>query len=330
MRQAISIQAKPTLFLNMSQTRSLAGSTLLALGGSVAAGTLHSCPNDSPLSCHNSTAADTCCLVYPGGQLLQTQFWDTDPSTGPVDSWTIHGLWPDECSGSYQSNCDPSRAYTNISQILQSFKATDLLSYMNSYWLDINGDDESFWAHEWGKHATCISTLDPTCYDDYTPQQEVPDFFNRAVSLFQGLPTYKWLSAAGITPSSDTKYSVDDIQGALQKAHGAPVTLVCDSGALNEVHYGFNVRGTVQEGQFVAADAPSDDSCSSQISYLPKSGGGGGSSPSSSPSPSSPSPTSSSSPSPAPPGAGDPFTGNGYLNVVSSDGQQNGCLISGG
>lgn len=25
--------------------------------------------------------------------LLQTQFWDTDPSTGPSDAWTIHGLW---------------------------------------------------------------------------------------------------------------------------------------------------------------------------------------------------------------------------------------------
>ena len=24
---------------------------------------------------------------------FQTQFWDADPSTGPVDSWTIHGLW---------------------------------------------------------------------------------------------------------------------------------------------------------------------------------------------------------------------------------------------
>jgi hypothetical protein len=24
---------------------------------------------------------------------LQTQFWDTDPVTGPSNSWTIHGLW---------------------------------------------------------------------------------------------------------------------------------------------------------------------------------------------------------------------------------------------
>ena len=27
------------------------------------------------------------------GLLLQTQFWDTNPSTGPSNSWTIHGAW---------------------------------------------------------------------------------------------------------------------------------------------------------------------------------------------------------------------------------------------
>ena len=45
------------------------------------------------LSCHNTTAENTCCFNFPGGQVLQTQFWDTDPATGPADSWTIHGLW---------------------------------------------------------------------------------------------------------------------------------------------------------------------------------------------------------------------------------------------
>lgn len=54
---------------------------------------LKSCLNNTTLSCHSSSKAPTCCYEYPGGALLQTQFWDTNPATGPSDSWTIHGLW---------------------------------------------------------------------------------------------------------------------------------------------------------------------------------------------------------------------------------------------
>jgi hypothetical protein len=96
------------------------------------AGSPKTCSNPQ-LSCQNTTAiSDTCCFNAPGGQLLQTQFWDTSPSTGPSNSWTIHGLWPDHCDGTYDSNCDPSRAYTNITAILQSYGKTDLLAYMVS------------------------------------------------------------------------------------------------------------------------------------------------------------------------------------------------------
>lgn len=56
-------------------------------------GTLRSCPR-SDVSCQAKyNGQDTCCFNYPGGQMLQTQFWDTDPAVGPDDSWTIHGLW---------------------------------------------------------------------------------------------------------------------------------------------------------------------------------------------------------------------------------------------
>lgn len=51
------------------------------------------CAADAPLSCHNTSSFDTCCLNFPGGDLVQTQFWDTNPASGPADSWTIHGLW---------------------------------------------------------------------------------------------------------------------------------------------------------------------------------------------------------------------------------------------
>jgi ribonuclease T2 len=71
----------------------------LALGGAqmvLAQGAVNpfeSCSNPQ-LSCHNTTVVqDLCCFNAPGGQLLQTQFWDTHPVTGPVDSWTLHGLW---------------------------------------------------------------------------------------------------------------------------------------------------------------------------------------------------------------------------------------------
>lgn len=56
-------------------------------------GPSQACPNPQ-LSCHNNTAVENlCCFNYPGGQMLQTQFWDADPPTGPSDSWTLHGLW---------------------------------------------------------------------------------------------------------------------------------------------------------------------------------------------------------------------------------------------
>lgn len=71
----------------------LAGA-VLAAASSVSASSM-ACPVNelTPLSCHNTTSVNTCCHEYPGGQMLLTQFWDTAPSTGPADSWTVHGLW---------------------------------------------------------------------------------------------------------------------------------------------------------------------------------------------------------------------------------------------
>ena len=65
----------------------------LIASNTVLGGTPATCSNPQ-LSCQNTTAvADTCCFNAPGGQLLLTQFWDTDPPTGPKHSWTVHGLW---------------------------------------------------------------------------------------------------------------------------------------------------------------------------------------------------------------------------------------------
>ncbi|KAE9367742.1 ribonuclease T2 [Stipitochalara longipes BDJ] len=240
-------------------------------------GNAPSCPSDSPLSCHNSTAApDSCCFIYPGGQLLQTQFWDTSPAIGPDDSWTLHGLWPDLCDGSYPQFCTEAPNYSNISDIISASQNPDLLTFMNSYWLPNSGSAESFWEHEWNKHGTCINTLAPSCYGDgYQPGDEVVDFFTKAVETFKGLDTYKALAAAGILPSTSKTYTSDEIQAALTPITGSAVVLGCRGGRLDEAWYSFNVQGSLQTGEFVPTNPAGKGgrgTCPAKgIRYLPKS-----------------------------------------------------------
>lgn len=70
------------------------------------------------LSCSagaNASLTDSCCAETFGGLLLSTQYWDT--YTGleaqgqllPQDTWTLHGLWPDFCNGSYTQYCQLDR-----------------------------------------------------------------------------------------------------------------------------------------------------------------------------------------------------------------------------
>lgn len=259
---------------------------------------------------------------------MQTQFWDTKPTTGPSDSWTIHGLWPDHCDGTYDANCDPTRAYTNITDIITAAGATDLLNDMNTYWKDVSGNDESFWEHEWGKHGTCISTLEPSCYTDYVAQQEVVDFFQKTVDLFKTLPSYEFLSKAGIVPDASATYNSADIIAALNTPRGVDVAIQCaHKNQLDEIWYFYDVAGSVQTGNFIPSnpDGSKSDCPSTGIKYLPKLG--------SAPSPPTSTGTGSttttgSGPTPtAKPGM--PFSGKGKLQV-STGGTANGCIISGG
>ncbi|MCJ1301354.1 ribonuclease T2-like [Hypocenomyce scalaris] len=180
---------------------------------------------------------------------------------------------PDFCDGNYNQYCDESRQYTNITQILEAYGRHALLAYMRTYWADDGGDDEAFWEHEWGKHGTCISTLDPDCYTNYTPQEEVVDFFAQAVHLFSGLNTYEFLAADGILPTNSTTYSYDAIMRALNRATGVNATIECEGDVLDEVYYSFDVRGSVANGEFVAQNPVGEgtDGCPVEgIWYVPK------------------------------------------------------------
>ncbi|MDI1484887.1 MAG: Ribonuclease T2 precursor (RNase T2) [Ramalina farinacea] len=312
----------PSLHATLRSASKYALPFLFTSPSTILAGSPPTCSNPQT-SCMNTTAvADTCCFNAPGGQLLQTQFWDYSPPTGPSNSWTIHGLWPDHCDGTYDANCDASRAYTNISAIISAAGATDLLSYMNTYWKDYQGNDESFWEHEWGKHGTCISTLEPGCYTDYVPQQEVVDFFQKTVDLFKTLPSYTWLSDAGITPDSSKTYTSDAILAALKAPRGVtPVIQCANTNELDEIWYFYDVKGSVQTGTFIPTDpdGSKSDCPATGVKYLPKSGTP----------PSPPSTTTTPSGSDPTTSPGTPFSGKGTLQVTTSS-KPTGCIISAG
>ncbi|KAJ5674126.1 hypothetical protein N7462_009565 [Penicillium macrosclerotiorum] len=278
-------------------------------------GTSRSCPL-SETSCQvKYHGQDTCCFNYPGGQMLQTQFWDVDPALGPDDSWTIHGLWPDHCNGGFDQFCDSKRKYSNISLILVDSGRGDLLEYMSEYWKDFRGDDAHLWEHEWNKHGTCVSTLEPHCYEDYIPQQDVVDYFDKSAELFRQLPSYEFLEAAGILPSQTQTYALEDIEDALERSHGAPVTVRCRHGLLNEIWYYYNVAGSLQTGKFVPAkpDGQVSNCPRKGIRYPPKR--------------SQNEPTKTTTRGSEPTAPGSPFSGKGNL-MVSTLNQRRGCIIS--
>ncbi|KAJ7700505.1 ribonuclease [Mycena rosella] len=223
------------------------------------------CSSTEPASCTNTSAvSDLCCFQAPG----------VHPATGPDDSWTIHGLWPDHCDGTFDSTCDASRAYTDLGGLLTAQGSDDTLDFMNTFWKDNNGNDESFWEHGQPLYsvftlsqALLLSTLNVECLPIGSPTGAEAVIYLNTVAL----PTYQWLAAAGITPSPSTTHTLADLTAAIKAGFGFIPALDCTSGAVNQISYYYHLQGSVIDGIFVAMDAPKAGSCpSTGINYLTK------------------------------------------------------------
>lgn len=276
--------------------------------------TYPNCPIDVPMSCMNKTlVSDSCCFEYPGGVVLQTQFWDYYPPVGPDDLFTLHGLWPDNCDGSYEQFCDNKlNIHEDVTKILQDANETVLLDKMNKYWKNFNGKDEELWVHEFNKHGTCMTTIKPACYgDDYQENENVVDFFKSSVNLFEKLPTYEWLAGNGIVPSEDQTYTKQQIEDTLRAHFGQPVYISCNRfNALQEIWYFHHVKGSILQEEFSPIPSLLNSKCpESGIKFLPKNF-------------KPPTPTHTNPGAPAPTGS----TRRGYLKPSS----QPGCIISNG
>ncbi|KAF1959282.1 ribonuclease T2, partial [Byssothecium circinans] len=225
---------------------------------------LLSCPPQSPSS------VDSCCVETFGGLLLTTQFWSTytgGESTGqllPQNTWTLHGLWPDFCNGSYTQYCDLTRQYDpipspntttgtpngtvvppytgpDIGTFLEPFGKADLREWMDTYWIAQNQDNAGFWAHEFSKHATCFSTFNTACYGpQYRSHEEVVDFFETAIRYYLRFPTFEWLASAGIAPSNSTTYSYAELRDVLFEKSGGVPFIGCAGPRFNSTEMGRN------------------------------------------------------------------------------------------
>ncbi|KJZ79938.1 hypothetical protein HIM_00652 [Hirsutella minnesotensis 3608] len=216
----------------------------------------HTCARARPiLSCSPQAQPqkvdDTCCVETYGGLLVATQFWslytgrEHEGQVYPKNSWTIHGLWPDFCNGSYTQYCDLSRQYDPrpdntprgtpvppykgepIDRWFAASGKRDLLAYMNRHWIAQRDRNWVLWAHEFSKHATCFSTFQTECYGPKAAEHaDLFDFFETVVRFQRALPTFRWLAEASIRPSNRTAYTLADVQRALTRGFGLGVARV--------------------------------------------------------------------------------------------------------
>lgn len=267
------------------------------------------CPIDLPSTCRNMTEIrDSCCFEYPGGVFIQSQFWNYRPSQvglndsqivselGPLDSFTVHGLWPDNCDGSYEQFCRKELFIDDVYYLLNNgnFEGTEeLYDYMDLTWKsNVVGGSESLWIHEFNKHGSCIKNLYSNCYERWYSsemksdeneklwkQRGVIDYFNTTVNLFKKLHTYKALENHGIVPSIDTTYSKLEIEAALKESFdNKEVFINCDrNNIINEIWYYHLLQGSFLNEEFVPISVdelgkkkPSSRCKNDGIRYYPK------------------------------------------------------------
>ncbi|KAG0096594.1 ribonuclease T2-like [Podila epicladia] len=190
-----------------------------------------SCPPNI-LSCAADTGNMNSCCVPKHGLVVHSQQWHRD--LGPNDKFTVHGLWPNDCDGSYHNStfCDSNRKYPNVEDILRRYpdKRQGFLDEMFKYWPSYNPSPRrpnynKFWSEEWGKHGTCVSTLGPNCMGK---DMAVYSYFDKSLKLREEYDIYAALAAHNITPG-DT-YPVDKVISAIEQELHIGAAVWCKHG----------------------------------------------------------------------------------------------------
>ncbi|PVU85994.1 hypothetical protein BB559_004164 [Furculomyces boomerangus] len=231
-----------------------------------------SCPKNV-MSC-TSEDVDPCCTPKYG-LLVLSQEWISN--YGPKEEFTLHGLWPDMCNGTYlpELGCDQTRSVSSAATVVKNLDP-ELFNTMSRIWPSYNGDNDSFWTHEWNKHGTCYTPLDPSCKpkSQFKNGTDVTDFFKTTIGLRQKYDLYSALKKEGIVPvpapqgnNTAKTYSVDQIRNAIHNEFGQFPNVNCLNNTLSEIWLYFHVIG---KDQFVLIPPTANDTCGSAINYFEK------------------------------------------------------------
>ena len=183
-------------------------------------------PTKARLGRRSQSHSDSCrpSDSFSWDYLLLVREWPGTVSPGAlpsyIDSFTLHGLWPNNNDGSYPQCCNNSYpfSYNQIAPIIQD---------VDRIWYDTLHDQAnatSFWSHEWSKHGTC-AVLDSAIGSDERA------YFQTCINLHDQMTEAKWLAAAGIVPAdpSQTLYKQSAFVDALQQGLGVAPLIKCSS-----------------------------------------------------------------------------------------------------
>lgn len=167
---------------------------------------------------------DDCCVPHYGRMIL-AQKWKADV---PVQAFTIHGLWPGNCLTGFspEKGCEGQRYYSLRDPVLSD---PALYDEMQESWPSPDG---VFWAAQWNKHGTCLSTVHRKCYGNDESPKDALRYFRVTLATYKEFSILPKLLQEGIFPGAS--YSLSRFHAALADWRGR-FSLHCSGHRLDEV-----------------------------------------------------------------------------------------------
>lgn len=120
------------------------------------------------------------------------------------------------------------------------------MDQMKELWPSNRNNSNCFWSHEWSRHGTCVSTLDPSCTSNPVEGKDIYDYFSKGLELRSQHDLYEALVAKGIFPGLSETVKTDDIRAAIKAKFHVEPGLKCQNGVLEEIWLYFKVKNRDQ------------------------------------------------------------------------------------